>query len=100
MLPSRGRTFRIEDEAAHSPVAVLSYAWWTRQFGRDNAVLGQTLYIKDVPFTIIGVASPEFIGLDQDAADVWIPFQDRPELRPWGRARGARHSTVRPIGGS
>ena len=86
--PSRGRTFRMEDEAAHSPVAVLSYSWWTRQFGRDNAVLGQTLYIKDVPFTIIGVASPEFIGLDQDAADVWVPFQDRPELRPWGRARG------------
>ncbi len=88
VLPSRGRTFRIEDEAAHSPVAVLSYSWWTRQFGRDASVLGQALYIKDVPFTIIGVASPEFIGLDQDAADLWIPFQDRRELTPWGRARG------------
>ena len=90
VLPSRGRTFAIQDEAAHSPVAVLSYTFWTRQFGRDNSVIGQPLYIKDVPFTIIGVASPEFIGLDQDANDVWIPFQDRPELRPWGRASGSK----------
>jgi predicted permease len=90
VLPSRGRTFQIQDEAAHSPVAVLSYAWWTRQFGRDASVIGQPLYIKDVPFTIIGVAAPEFIGLDQDATDVWIPFQDRGELRPWGRARGSQ----------
>jgi predicted permease len=90
VLPSRGRTFKIEDEAAHSPVAVLSYAWWTRQFGRDASVIGQTLYIKDVPFTIIGVASPAFIGLDQEPTDVWIPFQERDELRPWGRARVAR----------
>jgi predicted permease len=89
VLPSRGRTFAIQDEVAHSPVAVLSYAWWTRQFGRDTSVIGQPLYIKDVPFTIIGVASPEFVGLDQDAAEVWIPFQDRGELRPWGRARDA-----------
>jgi len=90
VLPSRGRTFHIEDEAAHSPVAVLSYAWWTRQFGRDNSVIGQPLFIKDVPFTIIGVASPAFIGLDQDPTDVWIPLQDRAELRPWGRAPGAK----------
>ena len=90
VLPSRGRTFQIEDEAAHSPVAVLSYAWWTRQFGRDASVIGQTLFIKDVPFTIIGVASKEFVGLDQDPMDVWVPFQDRPELRPWGRAAAAR----------
>ena len=90
VLPSRGRTFQIQDEANHSPVAVLSYAWWTRQFGRDMSVIGQPLYIKDVPFTIIGVASPEFIGIDQDATDVWIPFQDRGELRPWGRSRASQ----------
>jgi len=89
VIPSRGRIFALQDEVAQSPVAVISYAWWTRQFGRDNSVIGQPLYIKDVPFTVIGVASPAFVGLDQDAADLWIPFQDRAELRPWGRARGS-----------
>jgi predicted permease len=89
VLLARGRTFAVEDEVAHSPVAVLSYDWWTRQFGRDNAVIGHSLYIKDVPFTIIGVAAPGFAGLEQGATDLWVPFQDRPELRPWGRASGA-----------
>ena len=89
VLPARGRTFAIQDKAAHSPVAVISYAWWTRQFGRDASVIGQPLYIKDVPFTIVGVGSREFVGVGEDVIDVWIPFQDRPELRPWGRSRGA-----------
>jgi predicted permease len=83
---SYGREFTIAEEVAQAPVAVLSYAWWTRQFGRDTSVIGQTLYIKDVPFTIIGVSSKEFVGVDQDAADVWIPFAERAELRPWGRS--------------
>jgi len=63
-------------------------------------VIGQSLYIKDVPFTVIGVASPEFIGLDQDATDVWIPLQDRPELRPWA-ARAVSNGLYNTlIGGS
>jgi hypothetical protein len=80
----RGRTFTMEDEAAHSPIAVLSYAWWTRQFGRGPSVIGQPLYVKDVPFTIVGVAPPGFIGLEQEPTDLWVPFQDRPELRLCG----------------
>ncbi|HEX3748219.1 MAG TPA: ABC transporter permease [Bryobacteraceae bacterium] len=87
VLPAAGRTFNVSDEAAQSSVAVLSYACWTRQFGRDRSVIGQPLYIKDVPFTIIGVAAPAFIGLDREPMDVWIPFQDRAELLPWGRVR-------------
>jgi predicted permease len=80
-----GRGFAPEDESRHSALAVLSYAYWSRRFGRDPGVLGQPFHIKGVPFTIIGVAGPGFGGLDQGAAaDVWVPFQDRPELKPWG----------------
>src|SRR6185437_8160945 len=38
---ARGRTFGLEDETAHSPVAVISYGWWTSRFGRDSSVIGQ-----------------------------------------------------------
>lgn len=86
----RGHTFNLADEASHAPVAVLSYAWWTSRFGRDSSVIGQTLYVKDVPFTVVGVTAPGFAGVDQDTADLWIPFQDRPELLPWGRAPGGQ----------
>ena len=56
VTPARGRFFAAPDETAHSLVAVLSYNYWTRRFARNPSVLGQTLYIKTVPFTIIGVA--------------------------------------------
>ena len=57
---ARGRAFTLENETHHTQTAVLSYAYWTRRFARNPSVLGQTLYIKGVPFTIIGVAPREF----------------------------------------
>jgi predicted permease len=89
VTPARGRLFAAPDETAHSLVAVLSYNYWTRRFARSPSVLGQTLYIKTVPFTIIGVASQDFTGIDSEAADdVWIPLQDRHELPAWGNSDG------------
>jgi hypothetical protein len=36
-------------------------------------VLGQTMYVKSVPFTIVSVAAPGFIGLEREKATD-IPF--------------------------
>ncbi len=56
-------------------VAVLSYGYWVRSFGRDPNVLGQTVRLKGHPFQIIGVAPEEFTGSVVDSApDLWIPF--------------------------
>ncbi len=44
-------------------VAVLSYNYWTRRFGRDPAVVGKVVYLRTEPVTIIGVTPPEFYGL-------------------------------------
>jgi predicted permease len=82
---ARGRIFDLKDEQQHSQVAVLNYAYWTRRFARDSSVLGATLYIKGVPFTIVGIAQQNFQGLDSGGVtDVWVPFQVSDELRPWG----------------
>jgi predicted permease len=84
---ARGRGFTPEDESQHTQTAVLSYAYWTRRFARNPSVIGQTLYIKGVPFTIIGVAPREFEGVGQgEPADIWVPFQTRADLKPWGRS--------------
>jgi predicted permease len=84
---ARGRGFTAEDESQHTQTAVLSYAYWTRRFARNPSVIGQTLYIKGVPFTIIGVAPREFGGVGQgEPADIWVPFQTRADLKPWGRS--------------
>ena len=85
-----GRTFTLDDETSHAPLAVLSYAYWADRCGRDAAVLGHPLFIKGIPFTIIGVAARGFIGVEnKKASDLWIPLQNRPELQPWGQPSGS-----------
>jgi predicted permease len=81
-----GRPFEPADEGAHSPVAVLSYGYWTRRFNRNAAVIGQSIYLNGVPLTILGVAAPGFYGVESGgfATDLWIPLQNRPELAAWG----------------
>jgi predicted permease len=84
---ARGRGFTLEDETRHTQTAVLSYAYWTRRFGRNPAALGETLYVKGVPFTIVGITPREFEGVGQgESTDIWVPFQSRADLKPWGRS--------------
>jgi predicted permease len=81
----RGLGFNESDERNHSSAVVLSYGFWTDTFSRDPNVIGKTLYIKGVPFTITGVAAPKFFGVKPGSAvDFWIPLQNRPELNAWG----------------
>ena len=71
---ARGRSFAIEDERQHAAVVVLSYAYWTRRFSRNPSVLGQTMYIKGIPFIITGVAAEDFPGVQPgEFTDFWIP---------------------------
>lgn len=85
VLPVLGRTFSLDDERQHTKTAVLSFAYWSSRFSRNPNILGETLYIKSVPFTVVGVAAPEFGGFERRrATDLWIPFQNQPSLKPWG----------------
>jgi hypothetical protein len=82
-----GRAIVPEEEARHAGVAVLSYAYWTRRFSRSPDVLGRVIHIKGIPFTVVGIASEGFQGLDPtEPADFWIPLQHNSELNPWGNA--------------
>jgi predicted permease len=73
------------EEREHSPAVVLSYRFWQEAFARDPGAIGKTLYIKSIPFTIVGVTAPSFYGVSHSGAvDFWIPLQTRPELNAWG----------------
>jgi predicted permease len=81
----RGRGFSADDETNHAPVAVISYNYWTRRFGRNPNVLGTTFYVNSVPLTIVGVAAEGFEGVEAGGStDFWIPLQSRPELNAYG----------------
>jgi predicted permease len=81
----RGRGFTPGDEKNHTPVAVISYDYWTRSYARDLDIVGQTIYIKGIPMTVVGIAAHGFKGIEPaTATDFWIPLQNRPELNAWG----------------
>jgi len=83
--PAAGRLISRDDEARSAQVAVLSYAYWTRRFAADPSVVGREITINHLPFTIVGVTSQRFFGVQPGRApDVWVPMLDRPDLVPWG----------------
>jgi len=82
-----GRTFAPDEEngAGAHPVAVISYALWTRLFARDPLVLGKKVTVEGTPFTIIGVAPAHFSGVNPGRPyDFWVPVAMQPQLIPGG----------------
>ena len=79
-----GRMFGEDDDRpAAPPVAVISDAFWDREFSRNPAVLGQTLRINSAVTTIIGVAPAGFFGETVgDAPDAWLPMSLQPQVMP------------------
>jgi len=63
--PTAGRYFTADEDAppVGAPVAVLSYAMWQAQYGGRPDVIGTTLQIGAVVYTIIGVTPRGFVGL-------------------------------------
>ncbi len=81
-----GRTFSHRDDqrggGPDGPVAVISYRHWQRHFGGAANVLGQSLRLDGVTFTIVGVTPPEFFGMEVGRSfDVVIPLRTEPLLR-------------------
>jgi predicted permease len=81
-----GRLLRPDDDQpGASPVAVLSYGFWDRRFGRDPKVIGRVVQANNTPITIIGVAAPEFTGIQrvlESAPDLTLPLALDPQLNP------------------
>ena len=90
-----GRTITVRDDARgggpDGPVAVIGYAMWQRRFGGAPDVIGRTLTIERVAFTIVGVAPERFFGPDVGRSfDVAVPLGTEPLVRPSDSALDAR----------
>jgi predicted permease len=76
VAPLAGR-FITDDEshpATGARVAVLGHAFWRERFGGDRSVIGRTLAVKGIPYTVIGIAPRGFRGIDLGETDVWLPL--------------------------
>src|SRR6266481_5061590 len=66
-----------DDTPSAAPVAVLNYGYWQSAFGGSRDVIGRTVELNTVPFTIIGVAEQRFTGIVPGSDyDVWLPLSD------------------------
>ena len=74
--PAAGRLIGSEDDRpGAAPVAVISFATSQNRFGGPANAIGQPILVDNVAFTVIGVAPPEFFGVDPAAApDLYLPL--------------------------
>ena len=74
--PAAGRLFTENDDSpGANPIAVLSYDYWTRRFGRDPKAIGRTFRLGDMLFEIVGVAGERFTGTETGfVTDIFLPI--------------------------
>jgi predicted permease len=66
-----------DDTSSAAPVAVLNYGYWQSAFGGSRDVVGRTIELNNVPFTIIGVTEQRFTGITPGSDyDVWLPLSN------------------------
>ena len=72
--PALGRFFR-PDEAAkgNDAVMVLSDRAWREFFSADPSIVGRGVVMDDRPYTIVGVAQPDFFFPDRRTR-LWVPY--------------------------
>ena len=83
--PMLGRGFLPEEEQTPKshPVAVLSYTCWQKRFASDPSIVGRTISLNNVPFTVVGVAPKGFFGTEVAyAPEMWAPLMMGPVIEP------------------
>jgi predicted permease len=87
-----------DDRAANSaPYVVLSYALWHTQFHDDRGIVGRSLQVNKHPYTVLGVAPPEFRGTELFfAPEFFVPIVQQPQMEGYNslEQRGNHSSMV------
>src|ERR1017187_2004463 len=84
LKPALGRLLVPGDDVPNSsPVVVLSFNYWKRQFGSDPGVINQTLLVNAHPFTIVGVAPPGFHSIiGGSTPETFVPLTTKNVITP------------------
>ncbi|MBI4474983.1 MAG: ABC transporter permease [Acidobacteria bacterium] len=71
-----GRNFtREDDRPGAEAVAMLSHAYWQREFDADPGVIGQTLTLNGISHTVIGMLPPALSTSVFAGAELWLPLE-------------------------
>lgn len=78
-LPNEGRTVGAD------PIIVLTYDTWKNRFAADPNIVGETVKINGLPFTVVGVTQPKFVGASWGTAlSGFMPLTILPRMNPGG----------------
>ena len=89
-----GRTFTSDESVVGADrVVVLSDGFWTRALAADRAIIGRSIQLDSVPYTVVGVMPPSFEFPTSTNVEVWTPLAFDPKDMH-GRSRRARSLTV------
>ncbi|MEP6834566.1 MAG: ADOP family duplicated permease [Gemmatimonas sp.] len=74
--PALGRFYAANEDTPTNAanVAVISYPWWQSEYGGADSVLGKTVRMGRLYYTIIGVTPKSFAGLGTETPIAWIPL--------------------------
>lgn len=73
---AHGRSISAEDNAnaGSAPVIVLSHGMWQRRLGGRADIVGTSIRLSGVPYTVIGIAPQAFVGtMPGLAPEFWVP---------------------------
>jgi predicted permease len=94
--PAVGRYFVHEEgqTLGTHPVVVLGYSLWQQRFGGDSSIVGQSIRLGGLSYTVVGVGSEELQGFTAPGfnMDMWIPYMMAPFLPMFGNNRDLLNS--------
>jgi macrolide transport system ATP-binding/permease protein len=95
LRPVLGRTFLPEEDAIAGthPVVILGQRTWRQRFGSDPKIIGRSLKLNGIHFTVIGVAPEQLKGsFPGVVSEFWVPMQmaDAMDRTPTLASRGSR----------
>jgi putative ABC transport system permease protein len=99
--PEIGRGFLPgEDKQGAAPVAVLGYSLWRDRFGSDPKIVGRSISLNGLSYTIVGVIA-HTLDVPFDGADIWIarPYEFSlfpPERIPTGVGYLTGYARLKP----
>jgi putative ABC transport system permease protein len=82
LTPAHGRFLRPDENTRPgATVAVLGHGLWTRRFAGSPDVVGRTVDLDGVPFTVVGVAPEGFRGTSRETeAELFLPIATLPHF--------------------
>ena len=80
----RGRTFESTSvaELLAAPSVLISENYWQQRFGNDPAIVGKTIYLNGIAFTVSGVTPRDFAGTAMAVPNFWLPINLEPLVHP------------------